>query len=386
VLRPGSPADLPRRVAVRRRGVALGVVIGGVALVAAFAVGPLASPAVHTQPTPLPVATAQVARRTLDATTQVDGTLGYASSYGATSDPPYSILIQATAAQPPRTLTQLVPVGAIVKPGDVLYTLDGLESVVLMDGQIPTWRDLAAGVPDGPDVEQLEANLKTLGVAPPSMTVDPHWDGATTTAVDRWQAALGLPQTGAIPLGRIVFEPGPLRITAHAAALGASLQPGAAVLIATSTRRVVSVALDPALQTDVRRGDAVTVGLPDGSTAAGRVADVGTVATAASSQGQAPGASQPPTIQVSVMLDDPSVAGTLDQAPVTVSITTATVTNVLAVPIPALVQLLEGGDAVQLEEGGSLRYVPVRTGLFASGWVEVSGPGLAEGQTVVVAQ
>jgi hypothetical protein len=37
---------------------------------------------------------------------------------------------------------------------------------------------------------------------------------------------------------------------------------------------------------------------------------------------------------------------------------------------------------VQVVDGGTSRIVPVQTGLFASGRVEVSGDGLAEGQTV----
>ncbi len=293
---------------------------------------------------------------------------------------------QAKLVQPRGTLTQLAAVGSVVRPGGVLYTLDGLHPVVLLDGQVPAWRDLEPGITDGPDVLELETNLEALGFAPSAMKVDAHWDDATTAAVKKWQASLHVPQTGAIPLGQVVFEPGELRITSRAAALGATLQQGTAVLTATSTQHVVSIALDPAPQTDVRAGDAVTVELPDGSTATGKVSEVGTVATAPSSQNQAPNESQAPTIDVTVTLDDPTAAGTLDQAPVTVDITTATASNVLAVPIPALVQLLEGGYAVQVDEAGTLHYVPVTTGLFASGWVEVSGPGLREGQTIVVAQ
>ena len=58
----------------------------------------------------------------------------------------------------------------------------------------------------------------------------------------------------------------------------------------------------------------------------------------------------------------------------------------LAVPVSALVALLEGGYAVQVDDAGQLRYVGVQLGLFANGLVEVSGTGLAEGQKVVVAQ
>jgi multidrug efflux system membrane fusion protein len=43
-----------------------------------------------------------------------------------------------------------------------------------------------------------------------------------------------------------------------------------------------------------------------------------------------------------------------------------------------------GGFAVQVVDGGTTRQVPVRTGLFADGRVEITGDGLAEGMTVGV--
>ena len=193
-----------------------------------------------------------------------------------------------------------------------------------------------------------------------------------------------MPQTGAIPYGTIVFEPGPLRVTADITGLGVTIGTGAPVLQATTTSRVVTVALDPALQTEVKQGDAVSVVLPDSSTTSGHVSSVGTVATQASGNGS--GSTPPPTINVEVTLDDPSAAGTLDQAPVSVNITTATASDVLAVPVQALVELLEGGYAVQIDDGGNLHYLRVTLGIFANGWVQVSGSGLAAGQTVVVAQ
>jgi hypothetical protein len=132
----------------------------------------------------------------------------------------------------------------------------------------------------------------------------------------------------------------------------------------------------------VKKGDAVAVTLPDGKSASGAVSYVSNVAAAAAGAA----ASTSPTITVLATLDDPSATGTLDQAPVTVNITTATAKDVLAVPVGALVQLLDRGYAVQIKDGDGLHYLPVKLGLFAAGWVQVSGEGLAEGQTVVVAQ
>lgn len=52
----------------------------------------------------------------------------------------------------------------------------------------------------------------------------------------------------------------------------------------------------------------------------------------------------------------------------------------LTAPVGALVALSEGGYAVQLAAGG---LVAVKTGMFANGWVEISGAGLSAGTEVV---
>jgi hypothetical protein len=96
---------------------------------------------------------------------------------------------------------------------------------------------------------------------------------------------------------------------------------------------------------------------------------------------------------VQVKLTDPGAAGTLDQAPVTVYITTASVRNALAVPVTALVAQVRGEgeagggyDVEVVEPGNTRRWVPVTPGIFDdnSGLVQVTGV-LAPGQSVVVA-
>lgn len=415
--------------------VAVALVVG---LVVGLAVaGPLGSPAAAQSTTPPATATATVTRQTLDATTTVDGTLGFADIYAvanalATEPDPTgahqaylgalaqyhqavaakNALRSPTAAQrqqandavtsakasldaatarlslPRGVITELAAVGAVVQPGRVLYTLDASHPVVLMTGGVPAWRDLAAGVADGADVEQLETDLTALGFGSPALKVDRHWDAQTTDAVKRWQKALGVAQTGTVPLGSVVFEPGALRITSDATSLGATVGPGSPVLQATSTRQVVTASVDPALQTQLKDGDAVSVTLPDGQTTDGVISDVGSVAVAPSSNGGngGNGGNSTPTIDVTITLNDPSAGGSLDQAPVGVAITTATAKDVLSVPVTALVALLEGGYAVQVKDASGLHYVGVTPGLFAGGWVEVTGSGLSAGQQVVVAR
>jgi multidrug efflux pump subunit AcrA (membrane-fusion protein) len=91
---------------------------------------------------------------------------------------------------------------------------------------------------------------------------------------------------------------------------------------------------------------------------------------------------------VTVTLRDPSAAGSLDQAPVTVYITTATAHQVLVVPVTALVAQASGGYVVEVVgPGNTRRWVPVTVGpVFddKDGLVQVSG-ALTPGQRVVEA-
>ena len=192
--------------------------------------------------------------------------------------------------------------------------------------------------------------------------------------------------TGSIPLGEVVFLPGPLRVTATPVPLGAPAAAGATVLSGTSDAPVVSVSLSvggPAVQA----GDPVVVTMPDGTTTMpGTVASVGQVATMPAS-GQAAGGSPAAVVPVTIRIGVSRIQAGLDQAPVQVAITQQRDRNVLAVPVTALLALPGGGYGVRVS-GPGRRLIPVTTGVFddATGLVEVSGPGLAAGLTVEVAQ
>ena len=91
------------------------------------------------------------------------------------------------------------------------------------------------------------------------------------------------------------------------------------------------------------------------------------------------GAPTSTTIDVTVTVADQQALGTLDAAPVTVSLEADRAENVLTVPVAALVALAEGGYGVQVVEGSGVRYVAVTTGMFAGGRVEISGDGHRRG-------
>jgi hypothetical protein len=120
------------------------------------------------------------------------------------------------------------------------------------------------------------------------------------------------------------------------------------------------------------------------------ISSVGSVATIPSSGGaNGPGGSGSgtPTVTVEVTPTDPAATGSLDQAPVEVAITTASVRSALVVPVDALIALSGGGYAVEVVDSAGVHHlVDVSLGIFddADGLVQVSGSGLAAGQHVVV--
>jgi hypothetical protein len=341
--------------------------------------------------------TAQVEKRTLSAMVSQPGTL----TYRARSDgSPYSVTNRARG-----TYTQLPAVGQVISQGHVLYRVND-SPLVLLYGSTPAYRTLSAGA-TGPDVVELNADLVALEYAN-SAQLSPRsasFGLATTTAVEKLQAALGVTQNGTLTLGQAVFEPTAVRVTTVSAQPGGSAQTGETVLQATSTTRQVQVALDAAQQTSVAVGDKVSITLPDNQTTPGVVSSVGAVATCPSSSGSggsrsssaAPGTdtcssansgSSTPTITVDVTPSHPAATGTWDQAPVQIGITTASVPNALVVPVTALLAQSTGGYAVEVVAAGARNHrVPVSLGLFddADGLVAVTGSGLAAGQEVVVA-
>jgi peptidoglycan hydrolase-like protein with peptidoglycan-binding domain len=305
----------------------------------------------------VPTATTPVRRQTLTTEVTLDGTLGYGDPVPLT-------------AQAPGTVTWLPAAGAVVRRGGTLVRVDN-HRVVLLYGTLPLYRTLAPGM-DGPDVAALERNLDALGFD--GFTVDDEYTSATAAAVRTWQDRLGLPETGRVEASWAVVADGAVRVADVTSRVGAPS--GGEVFTRTGTRRQVSldVAADDAAW--ARKGARVTVALPDGRSTAGTVAAVGSTATAKEGDDA--------TIAVTVTLKDQRAAGTLDQAPVDVSYVGEQRKDVLTVPVAALLALAEGGYGLEIVDGGTARYVPVKVGMFADGRVEVSGGGVSEGMTVGV--
>lgn len=308
--------------------------------------------------------TAVVSRQTLTSQTSLSATLGYAGSY-------------QVSGKASGTITWLPSAGRVIGDGRVLYRLDAGTPVLLLYGRVPAWRTLMEGS-TGEDVTQLNHDLVKLGYADSADIAALGWDyfsWETKYGLEQLQDAAGISSpSGTLALGSAVFEPAAIRVTGLTARLGGSGT--GPILSATSDRHVVTISLDADEQSEVRRGDAVSVTLPDGTSTPGVVSSVGRVASGSGGSAK---------ITVQVVLRQPGAAGRLDQAPVTVYITTGRVRNVLVVPVAALLARASGGYAVEVVSGGRYHLVKVSPGLFddRSGNVQVSG-SLAAGQRVVV--
>ncbi|WP_433793743.1 HlyD family efflux transporter periplasmic adaptor subunit [Actinoplanes sp. CA-252034] len=306
-----------------------------------------------------PAATADITRQTLVDKESHRGSLGFGDTTGLTT-------------RLSGTVTALPAVDTTIKRGGALYKVDN-DPVVLLYGTLPAYRKLSPG-DEGADVIQWEKNLWALGYR--GFTVDDEYTSATAGAVEDWQDDLGLPETGTVEPGRIVYAAGPVRVASRSADLGASVQPGAELLTTTATGRVATVELDIDYQRLARKGAKVDVTLPDGTTARGRI----TAVTTTVEEAENPGGQDTTEIVVTVGFDKAPQG--LDDASVAVLFVSSQRENVLTVPVNALLALAEGGYGLQIVDGTATRIVAVETGLFASGRVEVTGDGIAEGQKV----
>ena len=352
----------------RRRAVAavLVLVLLGAGTGIAWAAGAFRSPdSTGTGPGAPPPATQAVIQENLSSQVPVTATLGYADSY-------------TVRGQGGGTLTWLPSAGRVIRQGQVLYRVDNASPVVLLYGPVPAWRTLDEGL-TGADVTQLNHDLVALGYASSSDISMLGWDyfsWETKVGVDALQSAAGISSpSGSLAVRSVVFEPRAIRVTSLLGSLG---NPAAGPLLsATSDQHVVSIALNTSDESEVAVEDTVSITLPDGASTPGKISSVGTVASGSGSSA---------TIPVTVTLTDPSAAGNLDEVPVTAEITAESVSNVLAVPVGALLAQSPGRYAVEVTgPDNTRRLVPVAVGLFddSSSLVQVTG-NLTPGQLVVV--
>ena len=264
------------------------------------------------------------------------------------------------------TITELASQESVAASGDTLYEVDNSPTVLLY-GTMPVYRALT--VDDvGPDVAQLETALVALGYDPSGdMTVDDTFTDYTASVVERWQADLGLPETGRVELGTVIFAPGDVLVGAHAATVGTQVSNSPVMSLSSQVRQVefdVAVAdLD-----SISVGTTVSARLPDRST----VDAIVTSLVSAQSTWSATA-----TVASSESLTRAGVV------PVTVRWTEDLATGVLTVPAVSLTRLDDGTYNLEVVQAdGRTSFVPVEVGVKSGATIEVS-TDLAIGTKVI---
>ena len=327
--------------------------------------------------------TAMIQRGRLSDLVSGAGTLTYrANSDGS----PYAVFNQTSG-----TYTSLPTAGEDVGCGSVLYRVDD-RPVLLLCGRTPLYRSLSEG-DSGGDVAELNAALVRLGDATRAQ-LDPTsrvFSLATATVVRKLQTAKGLTATGTLTLGQAVALPAALQVATVTAQLGAPAAGAAPVLTATSQIPQVQVPLDPSQQNAVKVGNRVQITLPGNRVVDGRVERLGPVTPASGNSngqsGASGGSGAEATVPVYISLVHPEQARGYAEVSVQVQIATTGVTNVLNVPVTAIVATAGGGFAVEIAGADGRRdLVPVTLGLFddAAGRVQITG-AVHAGEQVAVA-
>lgn len=239
-------------------------------------------------------------------------------------------------------------------------------------------RSTSTADPDAPssaaDVLQLQEALVRLGYSVPT---DGIAGTETAAGIEAWQSDLGAEVDGVVDLGEVIFLPDPVRVTEALLTIGSPVSDGSAVLATSSSRSVVLVDLPADDQDLLEVGLEVVVEMPDGTEVPAVVIEISGIAVR-NDAGVV-------VFETTIELIDATVGTDLDQAPVDVLVVTDSRSQVLSVPVTALLALAEGGYAVEVEQpDGSVELVGVEPGLYADGWVEVTTNGLAAGDLVVV--
>jgi peptidoglycan hydrolase-like protein with peptidoglycan-binding domain len=260
-------------------------------------------------------------------------------------------------------------VGDVVDFGESLIEVDD-RRVFLVEGDVPMFRELELASPRiaGADVAQLQRFLVSQGFdRDGTLEVDGVFDSDTRRAVLDWQEATWQPETGRVTRADMVFSPEPLRVS-NEQRVGAvfdavevtNWEPTVTVEVANRDRGLLEV------------GTPVTIEFGDGSTVAGTVSEQISVP-------QDDGT----TMARATIEPDGEVPGETGQVTIAVDATIAS--DVMIVPVGALLALAEGGFAVEVVEGTSSRLVGVELGEILDGRAEISGD-LAVGDTVLVAK
>lgn len=259
-----------------------------------------------------------------------------------------------------------VAAGDEVSQGSALYTVN-LEPVVVGQGDVPSFRTIGQDA-EGADVAQLQAMLAAQGHY--TGAVDGKAKAGTIRAIKAWQKSLGVPQTGTVDAGDVIYVPTlPTRVALDDELIfrGATLVGGEEALRGLPATPVFEVPVTEAQAALMPAGTRVQIISPEGSEWVGLVKkqnpepDTGNVIVPLAGEGGAV-----------ICGDQCSQVPVSGEAILRSQIVTVETVAGLVVPSAALVTAPDGQIAVIDEDG---ERVPVTVVAAAKGMSVVEGVG-----------
>ena len=276
--------------------------------------------------------------------------------------------------------------------------IEGYSASLLMFGELSAWRDMKEGIAPGEDINQLKLNLIALGYGTnETLEMDSTFGSNTTEAIMKLQSDLNLISSGEINFGEITFVSGTSMVNFSSTLpnIGGKINTGTELFSLTPIERIstqissngainisskslqkVEIQVDVADQNLVVKGSEVEIELPDESIIVGVVDEVGSFAIVPQDGD--------PFLEVSIAVEGSTEYFKWTGAVVTVNATKELAKGVLASPVNGLLALLSGGYALEIVTETGTILVPVETGIYADGWVEINGSGLQPGTEIVV--
>jgi peptidoglycan hydrolase-like protein with peptidoglycan-binding domain len=290
-------------------------------------------------------------------------------------------------------VTWVPDLGEVVTRGQPLFRVNNIP-VVLLYGSIPPWRSFSSGMSSGPDILELQDNLLSLGFGRRfGLIANGRYSHADAEAAAGFAKAEGLSGApGTLAFGSVVFEPGPIVVTGYATSLGGSVSPGALVLqVEGSTLQVLSQ-IDASQVGEVHVGTVASVTLATGQVPVmARVSAIAAVPPAGSGSGSSSSIASGPaqgngqSSYVTLRLETQPHAPPPQGSTVAVELQVVVLRDVFVVPVTALVALLGGGYALQVDDGrGHSHLMAVSVGLIddVGDLAQVVSPHLRNGLEV----
>jgi HlyD family secretion protein/Putative peptidoglycan binding domain len=290
----------------------------------------------------------------------------------------------STAGTTSSTSSSSVVTGIALAAGATPHTLEHLltvsgEPVYAFVSSKPLYETLSTSLSSGTDkvnVAELQRALKAAGYY--TGTVNGDFGSTTATALEDWQAAKGLTETGTVTTSQFVWVPRGAVISSWNVSLGGNASSGTPLATVTFPRPLVATA--PVSQADIsslKVGQKATLTVTSATSVSftGTVAKIDTEPASSSSSTN----SSSSTVDYTVTFRLGSVPTAVKSGMTgSLTVTIAKRSNVLVVPTSALT----GSSYVRVMVHGKPVYRQVSTGMATSSLTQILS-GLAAGEVVM---